>query len=91
MIKETLEALNSASGSLQDVARRLKITQDELRGRLDVLESHGYVEKRDMATPDCGGTCCGCNASCNMSDGMFSYYITNKGMRAIFRPAKHNS
>ncbi len=90
MIRETLEVLRSEGVTLSDMAKKLSIQPDVLRGRLELLEEKGYISS-EIELPGCSGGCKGCHSRCeDGSDHSPSpiprsvvYRITDKGKKIL--------
>ncbi|WP_019177593.1 hypothetical protein [Methanomassiliicoccus luminyensis] len=86
MIRETLQAMSSST-SIEEMAKKLGVGQEDVRQRLGLLEEKGLVLKAgDPAACGCQpAACAGCHCSgCSAPSGA-SYVITEKGMKMLGR------
>jgi hypothetical protein len=90
MIKETLEALSPGTRSFAELAIVLRIGSEDLKHRLAILESGGYIQKilgGDCASFICKG--CGCSKGCTKAAGnaqsIIAYQLTAKGSKVLGR------
>jgi hypothetical protein len=82
MIKETLSVLTGGN-SLREMAAELGVSEEDMKGRLDILASMGYI--LTMASPEHDSVACKfcpSKSSCGPCPGKEErYFLTKKGKR----------
>ncbi|AKB29455.1 hypothetical protein MSSAC_3056 [Methanosarcina siciliae C2J] len=89
VLKQVAEAEKKGSISFNEISRHLKMSTQQLKGLLEIMEGMGHVEKVMEKNPDwsssCSGSCkdcglCGCSGKITVSSGTV-YKLTEKGRR----------
>ncbi|WP_440945040.1 FeoC-like transcriptional regulator [Methanosarcina sp. T3] len=89
VLKQMEEAEKKGSISFNEISRHLKMSTQQLKGLLEIMEGMGHVEKVTETNPDlsssCSGSCknCGC-CECSGKIAVLSgtiYRLTEKGRR----------
>jgi hypothetical protein len=90
MIKELLTMLFIKRASLNEVATELKISLDDLQGRLHMMQHLGYVTKVNIASTKCDANCMGCTSKPTKSPEvprvgniLCGFELTDKGRKVI--------
>jgi hypothetical protein len=91
MIIETLKLISLGKLSLSEVARKLNISGDEMKNRLEIMQQTGYVEVVSEENPSDPAICSSCllREYCSESGAVYlaskGYRITEKGRRVLER------
>lgn len=93
VLKQVAEAEKKGSLSFNDISGRLKMSTQQLKGLLEIMEGLGHIEKVADNKPDlsssCSGSCkncglCGCSGRITVSSGTI-YRLTEKGRRVCHK------
>jgi ferrous iron transport protein C len=88
VLKQIAEVEKKGSISFNEVSRRLKMSTQQLKGLLEIMERMGHVEKvtddNYNLSSSCSDSCkncgCGCSGKVTISSGTI-YRLTEKGRR----------
>ena len=90
MIKELLKLVFVEKSSLNEVAKKLSTTFEDVRGRLKMLVHLGYIKTTKIERSACDGSCLGCfiSSGCSIRNEMpgnpiQGYELTEKGRRVV--------
>jgi CTP-dependent riboflavin kinase len=88
VLKQIAEVEKKGNISFNEIARRLKMSTQQLKGLLEIMERMGHVEKvtdnsynlSSSCSDSCKNCGCGCSGKATVSSGTI-YRLTEKGRR----------
>lgn len=95
VLKQIAEIEKKGSISFNEISRNLKMSTQQLKGLLEIMERMGHVEKMTennyRLSASCSDSCkncglCDCSGKTTISSGIF-YRLTEKGQRVCSNQA----
>jgi DNA-binding MarR family transcriptional regulator len=88
VLKQIAEVEKKGNISFNEISRRLKMSTQQLKGLLEIMERMGHVEKvtdnsynlSSSCSDSCKNCGCGCSGKATVSSGTI-YRLTEKGRR----------
>jgi DNA-binding HxlR family transcriptional regulator len=89
VLKQIAEVEKKGNMSFYEISGHLKMSTQQLKGLLEIMEGMGHVEKvtdnNSTLSSSCSGSCknfdyCGCSGKIPVSSGMV-YRLTEKGRK----------